>query len=372
MITRVLNNKGSTVPALDYNEGKVMRGVASVVMVSGIPDDDPYSIYSTMERYEDNPGVYCSTKNFCLHLAINPDVDDAIDEEGVKAYAKDLMEGIGFGGQPFVLYRHNDIEREHYHLVSVTVDERGKVIKDSYRALRLMKIQRALADKYNYTVGVDTDIRRPHLPEPKAMEKGSRNSVQQMRANIDAAIRASAGDPAAMTAAAAALGVKINRGVRKDNGRPYVSFTAIDKEGGVVRRPIGASKLLGTTFDEYVAEKAVGRERRDADGTFLGVTLAGDVQAAADLRDLERRFAIHGIYVALLKRDGTAARNPKDIAQAWVLDVRRGQVIEAQGCGIDPARLAALAAATYRKESSERKRRNKKKTEKKIKTTFNK
>ena len=65
---------------------------------------------------------------------------------------------MGYGRQPYILYKHTDIERTHYHIVSVRVDKEGHKIPDSYERRRSQEALEELAEKYDYTVGNKKDI----------------------------------------------------------------------------------------------------------------------------------------------------------------------------------------------------------------------
>ena len=58
------------------------------------------------------------------------------------------MEKMGFGNQPFIVYKHEDIDRHHLHIITVRVDENGKKISDSYEKLRSMDACRELEIKH--------------------------------------------------------------------------------------------------------------------------------------------------------------------------------------------------------------------------------
>lgn len=134
--------------ALQYNESKVAEGKATVVYSQGL--DNPDRPLETFERYE-RGSRRCEKPSF--HMSINPSVTDGMTEEQVVAFARDLMEGLGYGDQPFIIYRHNDIEREHYHIVSVRVRADGRKISDKYEHRRCQELMKELAPKYGFTVG---------------------------------------------------------------------------------------------------------------------------------------------------------------------------------------------------------------------------
>ena len=52
--------------------------------------------------------------------------------------AEKYMDKMGYGQQPFIVYRHNDTCNTHVHIVSVCIDDDGRKIKDSYEHRRSM------------------------------------------------------------------------------------------------------------------------------------------------------------------------------------------------------------------------------------------
>jgi hypothetical protein len=65
------------------------------------------------------------------------------------------MQEMGYGNQPFVVFKHSDIERSHIHIVSVGVDEEGHKISDRFEKRRSMNICREIEQKYNLTTAID-------------------------------------------------------------------------------------------------------------------------------------------------------------------------------------------------------------------------
>jgi len=59
------------------------------------------------------------------------------------------MEALGYGKQPYIVFKHNDIAREHIHIVSLRVDGEGKKINDIFEKRRSKQITDALERKYN-------------------------------------------------------------------------------------------------------------------------------------------------------------------------------------------------------------------------------
>ena len=59
------------------------------------------------------------------------------------------MERMGYGNQPYIVFKHTDIDRTHIHIVSTCVGINGKKIPDDYDHKRSMAICRNLEQKYN-------------------------------------------------------------------------------------------------------------------------------------------------------------------------------------------------------------------------------
>ena len=62
--------------------------------------------------------------------------------------AKEYMEALGYGKQPYIVFKHNDIAREHIHIVSLRVDSHGQKINDRFEKRRSKKITDALEKRF--------------------------------------------------------------------------------------------------------------------------------------------------------------------------------------------------------------------------------
>jgi len=62
------------------------------------------------------------------------------------------MEHLGYGNQPYLVYKHADLERVHFHIVSTRIDcDTGKKIKDSYEKEKTQRFIKDLEQKYQLT-----------------------------------------------------------------------------------------------------------------------------------------------------------------------------------------------------------------------------
>lgn len=71
------------------------------------------------------------TEKPVIHISLNPHPDDVLTDEQLTAIGEEYMQKLGYSGQPYMIFKHEDIERRHIHIVSLRVDSDGKKINDS-------------------------------------------------------------------------------------------------------------------------------------------------------------------------------------------------------------------------------------------------
>jgi len=88
------------------------------------------------------------TENPVFHVSLNPHPDDKLSDVELSLVAEEYMKRMGYGSQPYVVFKHQDISRHHLHIVSVRVNEKGKKINDKFERRRSKDITRSLEQKY--------------------------------------------------------------------------------------------------------------------------------------------------------------------------------------------------------------------------------
>jgi hypothetical protein len=107
MVARI-NTSKSISKALNYNEQKVFNGKAECILVSGfIHDLDKLNFYDKLHHFERLISLNEKTTINTLHVSLNFDSSDKINTEKLQAIANKYMEIIGFGNQPYLVYRHD-------------------------------------------------------------------------------------------------------------------------------------------------------------------------------------------------------------------------------------------------------------------------
>ena len=207
MITKILKKTASATTKLEYNEPKVDIQKAAVVAVNLIVSPSHEDIYSAILMRESNPRIAPQFKLKGFEMTVNPSPDDYglyfVDPETGKAginepiiirYISDVMERLGYGDQPYVVYRHFDIDRVHYHIVSTRVDWRGRKIRDTYEHRRVEQIQRELAPKYGYFIGnegkeVKVSSADPEVVKNRRFDPKAQKTMANMTALLEEGLK---------------------------------------------------------------------------------------------------------------------------------------------------------------------------------------
>ncbi|WP_025146098.1 relaxase/mobilization nuclease domain-containing protein [Pedobacter jeongneungensis] len=130
-----------------YNENKVTNGTATRIFSNNFSIENKEVFCATFKHLIAETSVEEPTR----HISINLPPGEKVTDETFQNIAKDYMEKLGYGNQPYVVYRHADRPHEHIHIVTVNIDEDGRKINDFFEYKRSQKITRMLEDKYNLT-----------------------------------------------------------------------------------------------------------------------------------------------------------------------------------------------------------------------------
>lgn len=136
--------------ALGYNFKKVEKGEASILLAAELyqSNDGNYTMEDVLADMEALIPKNCRTKKTVFHCSLNPHPDEKLSDETLMQIAKEYMEALGYGKQPYIVFKHNDIAREHIHIVSLRVDSRGQKINDRFEKRRSKQITDALERKF--------------------------------------------------------------------------------------------------------------------------------------------------------------------------------------------------------------------------------
>lgn len=244
MIAKI-SHGGSLYGVLAYNQIKVDELHADVLFGNRIiepPGDNPYTIEHISRSFGDYLAANRKTEKPILHISLNPDPKDCVSEEQFIKLAEQYMQRMGFGDQPYIVYRHNDIGREHLHIVSVRVDETGRAISDSYEHERSMKVCRELEQQFNLTPATQKEWKEGLPLSPVDYEGGN------LKGQLAGVIRPIAREWRFQTlgeyrAVLSLYGISVDEVKGEYGGREYhgLSYSATDKDGNKIGKPFKSS-----------------------------------------------------------------------------------------------------------------------------------
>ena len=136
--------------ALGYNFKKVEKGEANILLAAELyqSKEGRYTMEDVLADMEALIPKNCRTKKTVFHCSLNPHPDEKLSDETLTQIAKEYMETLGYGKQPYIVFKHNDIAREHIHIVSLRIDGEGKKINDKFEKRRSKQITDALERKF--------------------------------------------------------------------------------------------------------------------------------------------------------------------------------------------------------------------------------
>lgn len=156
MIAKI-GRSGNLYGALAYNQLKVENENGKILLANKMIEtaNGHYSVAQLAQSFAPYLIANRNTEKHTLHISLNPDPNDKVSDEKYREMAEEYMREMGYGEQPFVVFKHTDIDRSHIHIVSVCVDEQGKKISDKFEKMRSMNLCREMERKHGLIPATD-------------------------------------------------------------------------------------------------------------------------------------------------------------------------------------------------------------------------
>lgn len=153
---------------LSYNNQKIEKENAEILLMNKMIEtsEGKYSVSQLARSFKPYLLANRNTEKHTLHISLNPDPKDQVSDEKYREIAQQYMAEMGYGDQPFVVFKHTDIDRSHIHIVSVCVDEDGRKISDKFEKIRSMKVCRELEKKF----GLISAVEKKHQQNQKIFQ----------------------------------------------------------------------------------------------------------------------------------------------------------------------------------------------------------
>lgn len=148
-----VKNSGNFVKgALEYNDKKVKKSEATILSTNVFFSHDKDVLTENFNNWNRmNPKI----KENTLHISISLDPNDQVSNGVFNQIGRDFMNEIGYEHQPYIIYLHKDRKHSHLHIVTSTIDEKGRRMSDSHDYRTFMSASRVLEEKYNLTKALE-------------------------------------------------------------------------------------------------------------------------------------------------------------------------------------------------------------------------
>ena len=178
--------------ALYYNKEKVDKDEAEVLfwqkMLEPFDKHGRMDVDACMDSFWPYLEANRRTTNTVFHASLNPSPEDRLTDDQLRDIAQEYMERMGYGNQPYIVFKHKDIDRQHLHIVSLRVDEKGRKLPHDFEARRSAEITRDLEHKYNLHPAVKGQEQRD-TPDLRKVNYKAGNVKQQISSVIRSCLR---------------------------------------------------------------------------------------------------------------------------------------------------------------------------------------
>lgn len=146
-----INVGSSLYGVLAYNQKKIDEMQGRVLFTNRMfeSEDGNFNIHRCLECFEMQLPQDIRTEKPIIHISLNPHPDDKLNDVQLSEIAQQYMDKLGYGAQPYIVYKHEDINRHHIHIVSLRVDEHGRKLNDKFEHRRSKDITREIEKKYS-------------------------------------------------------------------------------------------------------------------------------------------------------------------------------------------------------------------------------
>ena len=299
MIAKISPPSKDLMKTLTYNFRKVDRDQADIFLSGQLSADGRLTaerVFREMTAYIPSGA---QTKNIVFHASINPRPDEPLSDDRLRTIAHEYLCRLGYGDQPFIVFKHRDIAREHIHLVSTRVRHDGSKIRDTMEHVRSARIMRSLEAKFGLLPSGHSQKKEDVSVKPSAVDINAGDIKRQVAAAVEHVLgRYAFQSVGEMNLLLARFRVTAEEVKTERKGRPFdgIVYAATDADGHKICTPIKASEIgrqvsYAALRRHFEQSKSVVRERSGA----IRRAIADVMQTSPDRAAFVDRMRGHGI-----------------------------------------------------------------------------
>ncbi|MEI9808342.1 MAG: relaxase/mobilization nuclease domain-containing protein [Bacteroidota bacterium] len=257
--------------ALNYNEQKTEKGQAECIYAHNfLKEHNKLSFHDKLRHFEYINALNKRATTNTLHVSLNFDPSEKIGTETLSEIASFYMQKIGFGDQPYLVYRHNDAGHPHIHIVATAIKMDGtRISMHNLGRNESTKARKEIEERYQLVKAEKQEGLKNDLVKPVDVQKityGKSITKRSITNVLDAVIpHYKYASLPELNAILKLYNVVADRGaegglIHKTGG---LVFRVLDKEGNKIGVPIKASSIyskptlknLQQKFEQNVIDK---------------------------------------------------------------------------------------------------------------------
>ncbi len=231
--------------AIAYNGEKINKEKGRVLDTNKIYNDGSgqINIRRVFEDFKRWMPAATRTERPMMHISLNPHPDDRLSDADYSRLAHEYMEKMGFADMPYIIVKHEDIDRHHIHIVALRVGTDGRCISDKNNFYRSKEITRELEAKY----GLKSAERAKITPDMPIKKVDAAGDLKRQVANTVKMVgmRYKFQTLGEFNAILSFYNIRCEQTDGRVNGREYhgLVYFALDDFGKTIASPFKASRL---------------------------------------------------------------------------------------------------------------------------------
>lgn len=261
--------------ALAYNGEKINKEQGKLLATNKIYNDGTgtVDINRAMDDFMAYMPAHTRVEKPVMHISLNPHPDDVLTDTELQDIAREYLEKLGYGEQPYMVYKHEDIDRHHIHIVTVNVDANGRRLNQDYLYRRSDRIRKELEEKYGLH---PAERRNTRLDNPLRRVDVSAGDVKKQVGNVVKEVNRkyrfqTMGEYRALLSL---YGITVEEARGNVHGREYngLVYSVVDESGNKVGNPFKSSLYGKSVGYEAVQRKFTRSKREIKDRKLAGMT----------------------------------------------------------------------------------------------------
>ena len=231
--------------SLVYNGEKINKEHGRVLDTNKVYNDGTgkINIHRVFEDFKRWMPQATKAEKTMMHISLNPHPDDRLSEAQYIQIAHEYMEKMGFADMPYVVVKHEDIDRHHIHIIALRVRPDGSAIDSRNNYYRSKEITREIERKY----GLHTAERLRITPDMPIRKVDPNGDLKRQVANTVKMVgmRYKFQTLGEYNAILSLYNIRCEEADGRVNGREYhgLVYFATDDEGNTIASPFKASRL---------------------------------------------------------------------------------------------------------------------------------